>query len=506
MTATANYVAVDLGAASGRVMAGRWDGRRFAMEELHRFPNGGVQVGEHLYWNVLGIWSQIQIGLSQYRGRFPESPLGIGVDAWGVDFGLLDRFGRLLANPSHYRDRRTTGVPEKVFARVPEQRILAETGAHTMQINTLFQLYSMVEANDPLLAAGERLMMIPDLFTYFLSGDKIIEYTEATTTQMFSPARHDWARAMLDELGIPTRILPQPTRPGTVLSPVQGQLLKECGLQHSFPVIAVASHDTSSAVAAIPNMSEDSVFLSSGTWSLMGVELREPDTSERVLQLGFTNEGGADGSFLLLKNMTGLWIVQECVRQWKTEGSDYSWAALTARAGAVRAFQCLIDPDAEEFQAPCDMPAAIRRYCLDSNQPVPETVGEIARCAFESLSLKYRSVLDSLESVTGREFRTIRIVGGGCMNQLICQMIADACCRQVVSGPVEAGALGNVLLQAIARGQLADVHSGRSAIGESVQCSTFDPHPCSGWDEAYARFRRLEADGSNRAAAKTTAG
>jgi rhamnulokinase len=491
MTASANFVAADLGASSGRVMAGRWDGQRFALDELHRFPNGGVRVGGHLYWNALGIWSQIQAGLSQYHARFSGSPQGVGVDAWGVDFGLIDRDGRLLANPTHYRDPRTHGAPEAAFAQVPEDEIFAQTGVQTMQINTLFQVYSMVRAGDPVLTAADRLLMIPDLYTYFLCGDKIVEYSEATTTQMYSPARHDWARAMLTQLGIPIGILPPPTQPGTVMSRVQGQILEECGLHESFPVIAVASHDTASAVAAIPNMSDDSIFLSCGTWSLMGVELREPNTSARAFELGFTNEGGADESYLLMKNLTGLWIVQECMRQWEIDGSGCTWSDLTAGAASARPFKSLIDPGAREFQEHCDMPAAIRRYCKDSNQPIPESASEIARCIYESLSLKYRSVLDSLELLTGRQLRCIRMVGGGSMNKLFCQMIADACNRQVISGPTEAAALGNVLMQAVATGHFADVRSGRAAMAESVQLASFDPARSDAWDEAYGRFNLL---------------
>jgi rhamnulokinase len=491
MTASANFIAADLGASSGRVMVGRWDGQRFALEELHRFPNGGTSAGGHLYWNALGIWSQIQVGLSQYHERFPASPRGIGIDAWGVDFGLIDRDGRLLANPTHYRDPRTHGAPEAAFACVPEDEIFAATGVQTMQINTLFQLYSMVRAGDPVLTAADRLLMIPDLFTYFLCGDKIVEYSEATTTQMYSPAHHDWARAMLSRLGIPTGILPPPTQPGTVMSPVQARILEGCGLRQSFPVIAVASHDTSSAVAAIPHMGDDSVFLSCGTWSLMGVELREPNTSARVFELGFTNEGAADGSFLLLKNLTGLWIVQECMRQWKIDGAGCDWSDLIAGAATATPFKSFIDPGAPEFQEHCDMPAAIRRYCNDSKQPIPESATEIARCVYESLSLKYRSVLDSLELLTEGPLRFIRIVGGGSMNKVFCQMIADACNRQVISGPTEAAALGNVLMQAVATGHLADIRSGRAAMAESVQLATFDPQRSNAWDEAYGRFKLL---------------
>jgi rhamnulokinase len=500
MTQTANFVAADLGASSGRIMLGQWNGQAFSVRELHRFANGGVRAGDGYYWEILGIWSQIKAGLSKYHAFCPQPPQGIAVDAWGVDFGLLDRAGHLIGNPRHYRDPRTNGIPRRVFEAVPEREWFHETGVQTMAINTLFQLYSMVRTQDPALVQAETMLMIPDLCAYFLCGEKTVEWTEAATTQMYSPRRKDWARALLGALDLPVRILPPVTLPGTVMSPLRADVIEECGFTHSFPAIAVGSHDTASAVAAIPNMNEESVFLSSGTWSLMGVEAAEPDTSEEALRLGFTNEGGADGAVLLVKNITGLWIVQECQRQWASEGRDYSWSELAAAAEAAKAFQCFIDPDAPGFQTQCDMPHAIRQYCQASGQAAPETAGEMARCAFESLSLKYRSVLESLRKLTRRELSTIRVVGGGGLNTVLCQMTADACGCQVVSGPSEASALGNVMLQAVATGHLDGVRSGRAALAESVQCVVFEPHRSDRWDEAYARFRLLEAKVINPAA------
>jgi rhamnulokinase len=494
MTQTANFVAADLGASSGRIMLGQWNGQAFSLQELHRFANGGVRAGDGFYWDILNIWSQIKAGLTKYNSSCRQPLQGIAVDAWGVDFGLLDGAGQLIGNPRHYRDPRTAGIPQLAFETVPEQEWFTETGVQTMPINTLFQICSMIRAHDTALVSAETLLTIPDLCAFFLCGEKTVEWTEAATTQMYSPRRKDWARALLSALGVPVSILPVVTHPGTVLSPVRADVAEECGFTQPIPAIAVGSHDTASAVAAIPNMDEESVFLSSGTWSLMGVEAAEPDTSEAALKLGFTNEGGADGAVLLLKNITGLWIVQECMRQWASEGRIIAWDELESAAGTAQAFQCLIDPNAPAFQAQCDMPRAIREYCATSGQAPPETTGEIARCAFESLSLKYRSVLESLRMLTGRELRTIRVVGGGGLNAVLCQMTADACGCQVVSGPAEASALGNVMLQAVATGYLADVRSGRAALAESVQISFFDPHRSDRWDEAYARFRLLGAN------------
>lgn len=492
MTHSAHFVAADLGAASGRIMLGEWNGKAFSVQELHRFANQGARAAGSLYWDILGIWSQIKAGLAKYHACCPQTPQGIAVDAWGVDFGLLDGAGRLVGNPWHYRDSRTDGIPAQVFEIVPEREWFAETGVQTMPINTLFQLFSMVHDREPALMTARTLLMIPDLCAYLLCGEKSVEWSEAATTQMFSTRRKDWVRPLLTALHVPLDILPPVTRPGTVLSPLRADVIDDCGFTQSFPAIAVGSHDTASAVAAIPNMDEHSVFLSSGTWSLMGVEVAEPNTSEATLSLGFTNEGAADGSLLLLKNMTGLWIVQECLRQWESEGRNYTWVELISGAEAAKGFQFLINPDADQFQAPCDMPRAIRQSCAASGSAVPQAPGEIVRGAFESLSLKYRSVLESLRTLTGRDLRTIRVVGGGGLNRMLCQMTADACNCEVVSGPAEASTLGNLMLQAIATGHLSDVRSGRAALAESLQCTRFEPHPTDRWDEAYERLRALE--------------
>ncbi|MGB8481747.1 MAG: rhamnulokinase family protein [Acidobacteriaceae bacterium] len=491
MNQSAHFVAADLGASSGRLMVGSWDGRKFSLDELHRFPNSGVAIGGSLHWDVSRIWSEIQRGLMLYRERFQDLPAAIGVDAWGVDFALLDPSGQLLGNPYHYRDSRTNGIPELVFRRIDPRQLFQSTGVQTMPINTIFQLYSMVRGADPKLKAAETLMMIPDLFHYFLCGEQVVEHTEATTTQMYSPTQ-GWAREVLDTLEIPTHILPDVVRPGTKLGPVQAGVLRDTGFNHSFPVVAVASHDTASAVAAIPGMNENSVFISSGTWSLMGVELREPITSDRAYSLGCTNEGGADGSILLIKNLTGLWLLQECQRQWSREGRNYTWSDISAVAATAPAFACVLDVDANDFRAPENMPRAIADYCRRTMQPNPETIGAVARGCFESLALKYRSVLESLEAVTARRLDTIRIVGGGCQNALLCQMTADACNRTVVSGPAEASAFGNVMLQAIATGHLSNIGAGRAAIAASIQRVSYFPQRTDVWDEAYARVEHTQ--------------
>jgi rhamnulokinase len=493
MTDAAHFVAADLGASNGRVMVGSWDGRAFSIDELHRFANGGVRVGDGLYWNILGIWSQILAGLEKYHAVHQQSPEGIAVDAWGVDFALLDRAGRLIGNPRNYRDPRTEGVAPRVFETVSEWDWFRETAVHSMPINTLYQLYSMVSSDDPALVSAETLLTIPDLCNFFLCGEKAVEWTEATTTQMYSPKREDWARTLLNRLNVPIAILPRVTKPGTVLSSLCTNVIEQCGFNQTFPAIAVGSHDTASAVAAIPNMGEENAFLASGTWSLMGVETLDPNNSEKAMGLGFTNEGGANGKFLLLKNITGLWIIQECIRQWTMEGLNPTWGDLVLAAQASTPLRSLINPDAQEFQAQCDMPTAIRRHCMATGQVIPESVGEIVRCGFESLSLRYRLTLETLRILTGRDLSTIRVVGGGGRNSVLCQMTADACNCEVICGPTEASALGNVMLQAIATGHISDVRSGREAIANSVECTLFHPHRGDCWDEAYVRFCALDA-------------
>jgi rhamnulokinase len=489
---TTNFVAIDLGASSGRLAVGCWDGRKFELQELHRFANGSVNVEGHLKWDVSRLWAEIKCGLSKYASRYLAPLAGISVDAWGVDFALLDAKGDLLGDPFHYRDPRTDGVPPRVFSRVPERELFQHTGVRTMQINTLFQLFSMVESGDRNLAAAQNLLMIPDLFHFWLSGEKSAEYTEASTTQMLLCREREWARDLLRRAGIPEKILGPITYPATILGEVKPQLLKECGLKGPVPVIAAGSHDTASAVAAIPHMDEHSVYLSSGTWSLMGVESTEPVTSDEALSLRFTNEGGVAGGIRLLRNISGLWLLQECVRQWQTQGRQYSWEEVMQLAASAPPFRSLIDVDAAEFLAPDDMPAAIRGHCRRSGQAEPHDDGAIARCCLESLALKYRVVLEALETLTGKDLQTIRIVGGGSQNKLLNQFTADVCRRVVVAGPVEASALGNIMVQAVATGSLAGIREGRESIALSADLATYEPRPLAELDHAYDRFCSLE--------------
>jgi len=410
--AETSFLAVDLGASNGRVMDCAWDGNAFFLREVHRFSNNGVRAANSLYWDALGIWSGILDGLKKYRGQSNKLPTAVGVDAWGVDYALLDQRGRLIGNPYHYRDARTGNMPERVSASIDALRLFKATGVQSMAINTSFQLASMALSADPQLAAAHTLLPIPDLFQYFLCGQKSAEYTEATTTQLYNPVARSWSSEVLTALQIPPAIFPSVRMPGTVLGPVLPQVLADCGYSGSFPAIAVASHDTASAVAVLP-LDDRSAFLSSGTWSLMGVTVPEPLLGEDAFRSGCTNEGSADGGMLLIRNLTGLWILQECMRLWAAAGSALNWQETERAASAAAPFRSLIDPNAPEFQAPQDMPAAIAGYCARTGQPAPQTPGETARCIFESLSLSYRATLDDLERLTGRVIQTIRLVGGG---------------------------------------------------------------------------------------------
>ncbi|MFL5734915.1 MAG: rhamnulokinase family protein [Chloroflexia bacterium] len=491
MERVSSYIAVDLGASGGRVLLGCWDGARFELKELHRFVNEPVWVMGHLHWDVLRLWAEIKAGLSRYAAQYEDAPAGIGLATWGVDFALLDSAGHLLGNPYHYRDSRTDGMVERVFATVPRERIFEQTGIQFMQINTLFQLFSMVQRTDPQLGAAASLLTMPNLFYYWMSGRKVAEYTHATTTQCFDARQRRWAADLLEELSIPTRLLPEVVAPGTVLGDLLPGIIEETGLRGTVPVIAVGSHDTASAVAAIPALDSHSAYISSGTWSLMGVETPEPVITPEALARNFTNEGSVAGTIRLLKNIAGLWLLQECRRQWEREGHTYSWEDLPVLAEQARPFRSLVDPGAETFLSPGNMPAALRAYCERTGQDQPESPGEFVRCCLESLALMYRQVLADLESLAGHPLDTIRIVGGGSLNRMLCQFTANACNRLVVAGPVEATALGNILVQAIARGELSGIEAGRQAVAASVSLENFEPQDQPAWHEAFVRFERL---------------
>jgi rhamnulokinase len=485
-----HYLAIDLGAESGRAILGSLDDNKLVLEELHRFPNTPVRTPSGLYWDTLRLFHEMQQGLAVV-GRERKVKLdGIGVDTWGVDFGLLGRDGSLVASPMHYRDARNDGMLEKTFAAVPREEIFAQTGIQFMQLNTLCQLYAMKLAGAPALEVADKLLLIPDLFNYWLTGVQRAELTFASTTQFYNPIKKRWATELLDSLGLPSRILPEIVYPGTLLGPLLPHVAEAAGIEQ-FPVFATASHDTAAAVAAVPAEGDDWCYVSSGTWSLMGLELAEPVINAQSLALNVTNEIGYGGSVRFLKNIAGLWVLQESRRAWAQEGTEYSYEELARLAAAATPFKAVIDPD--QFLAPGQMVARIAAYCRSTGQAVPESAGEFARTILEGLALRYRQVLEGLESAAARKIKVIHIVGGGSRNQLLNQLVADATGRLVVAGPAEGTAAGNILVQAIGSGALSGLAEARSVLRNSSSLSLVEPKPAAGWDDAYAKFCKLTA-------------
>lgn len=494
MNKTSNFLAIDLGASGGRVVNGMWDGSRFELKEIHRFANAAICVPGGLYWDVLRLWHEIKEGMAHYRREYNGGPASVGLDAWGVDFAFLDQQGRLLGNPHSHRDPRTIGVPETIFQCIPKHELFCKTGNQPWRINTIVQLFSMVRNQDSQLQNAKTLLMLPDLFSYWMTGEKRVELTEAATSGMLQVANQAWAPELLTRLGIPVSILPEIVKPGDILASLKRGVAEEAGFDATTQAVAVASHDTASAVAGIPGMDAETVFISCGTWSLMGIKADVPVTTAEALRLGFTNELDARGKALLLRNITGLWLLQECLRKWRRQAWQYSWESLIQQAGEEQPFRAILDPDDAQFLAPDDMTEAIREYCIRTRQPVPETPAATARCCLESLSLRYRQVLETLELISGRRLSKIRIVGGGCKNRLLCQWTADACGRPVIAGPAEAAALGNIVMQAVATKHLGRPEDAWDASAVSYGQMVFEPHSKSQWDEAYQRFERLGCD------------
>jgi rhamnulokinase len=489
MSASRKLLAFDLGAESGRGVLGLFDGRRLALEEVHRFANGAVRTLETFHWDVLRLYAEMLNALRACTARV--GPLdGLGVDTWGVDFALLGRDGSLLGNPRHYRDPHTEGVMDRAFRRVDKPAIFRQTGIQFMRFNTLFQLLSLQRDGSPLLDAARHLLFIPDLFHYFFTGLKVNELTDASTSQMLDPATCTWAYPLVQAFGLPAQTLGTLIRPGTVLGPLRSSVAEETGAV-PMPVVAVATHDTASAVAAVPAQGEHWAYISSGTWSLVGVELASPRVSEEALGANFTNEIGFGGTVRFLKNVMGLWLVQECRRAWERAGQAYSYEELMRLAEQAPAFGSLVDPDHEGFILPPSMPQALANYCRQTNQPSPQGVGPTVRCALESLAVRYRWVLEKLEALTGKRPSTIHIVGGGGRNELLCQLTADACNREVLAGPVEATAIGNVLVQAIGLGMLGSLTEAREVVRASFEVRRYEPRPDARWQERYERFELL---------------
>ena len=487
------HLGIDLGAESGRVVAGVWDGKTMQLEELHRFPNGSVEIAGTLRWDLLRLWAEIQNGLALAGKRFGDAIVSIGVDTWGVDYVLLSKADELLGLPFTYRDARTHGLLAETFARVPRAEIFEQSGAQFLEINTLFQLIAAQRDHPEILAAADCFLMIPDFLNWCLTGERAVEFTNATTTQFCNPATRGWSTDLLGALGLPTHIFPKIIEPGTLLGGLRESVAQRTGIRGAH-VIAPATHDTGSAVAGVPTRRTgraDWAYISSGTWSLLGVEVQSAVLTPGVLARNLTNEGGIDGTYRLLKNIMGLWLVQQCKRSFDAAGKTYDYSELVQIAEGAPAFRSVINPDDTRFLSPADMPDAIRDFCRESGQPIPDSDGALVRCCFESLALMYGTVIAWIEELTGERIEVIHIVGGGSRNALLNQFTADASGRTVFAGPVEATVLGNVLMQARARGEIGSLAEMRAVVRACGGVTQFDPRDEAAWTEPRERFARL---------------
>ena len=483
------YLAFDLGASNGRAFLGILQGQSLQIKELSRFPNEMVSVRGRLHWNVIQLLQEIKRALAICAREATTQPESIGLDTWGVDFGLLASDGGLLSLPVAYRDRRTEGAMEAFFRRVPRARIYELTGVQLMAINTLFQLYAMVREESPLLKIASDLLMMPDLFSYLLTGRKRAEFTIATTSQLYNPTKRGWDDELLGSLGIPNTMLQEIVSPGTVVGRLEAEIAREAGLSQ-VPVMATASHDTGAAVAAAPAEGEEWAYISSGTWSLMGVETQRPIITEESLNLNFSNEGGVGGAFRVLKNIAGFWLLQQCRQAWAKD-KVYSYQQLTEMARSAKGFASIIEPDHATFMNPPDMPEAICEFCRQTRQEPPGSPAEFVRCILVSLALKYRFVLEQLRRVNAHPIRTIHVIGGGSQNELLCQLTAEVTGIPVVAGPVEATVIGNMLVQAMGLGHVDSPSGIRATVRESFPVKRYEPAGGQDWEEAYGRFHHL---------------
>ncbi len=475
-------LAVDFGASGGRVMLGIYDGSRIRIKEIHRFSNDPVILNGTMYWDVLRLFHEIKQGI--IKAKAYGNVHSIGVDTWGVDFGLLDKEGYLLENPVHYRDRRTAGILEKAFSLLPRERFYELTGNQFMEINTVFQLLALREQRPELLERADCLLLMPDLFNYFLSGVKKSERSIASTTQMSNPHEPEWAWEVIETLGIPGHILKEIVPTGTVLGGISEEIKGELGMG-DMDVIAVAGHDTQCALAAVPTEEEDFIFISCGTWSLFGTELKGPVISKQSEELNVTNETGTEGRTSFLKNIIGLWLIQESRRQWIREGKEYSFSELENMAEEAEPFRCFINPDAPEFVPAGNIPRRIREYCQRTGQEIPETAGEIVRCINESLALKYRYTMEEIEACTGGKYTKVHMIGGGIQSRLLCRFTAQAAGRQVIAGPVEATVYGNIAIQLMAGNVISGLREARSIVAASEERKIYEPENSEQWNKVY---------------------
>ncbi|MGB0416100.1 MAG: rhamnulokinase [Coraliomargarita sp.] len=484
------YLAVDLGAGSGRVLAGEFDGNRIELHELNRFENVALELPNGVHCNTPSLYQSILDGLRTGSDAYGDSIVSLGIDTWGVDYGLLDADGRVLGLPFNYRDSRTNGMMEKAFEKVSEQEFYHRTGVPSLFFNTAYQLLSEIESKSQAIEVAEDLLFMPDLLGYWLTGKKTQERSIASTSQLYNPKTRNWDYELIEKLGLPKRLFKEIVDPGTTLGQLREKVARRTGLK-AVNVITVAGHDTASAVAAVPSKAKTPAYLSSGTWSLLGLELPEPVISEQSLADGFTNEIGVNGKVRFLKNICGLWLIQQTKRYWRAGGEDVAYSKMASFAAEATPFRSLIDPDDARFIAEGRMPEKIQEYCHETGQPIPETKGQIIRCIYESLALRYAEVWQNLMQYTDDPPTTLHIVGGGCQDKLLNQFAANAIGIKVAACPVEATGLGNILVQMLANGDIQNLSEGREIILNSSLVETFEPADQVPWAEAKAKFAQL---------------
>lgn len=485
------FLAFDLGAESGRAIVGTVEGFSVSLMEVTRFANRMVSLDGHLHWDVPGLMGKIKNVISECAGgsvQLPGPLTSIGIDTWGVDYALLDANGEMLGLPYSYRDSRTEGAMTGFFKRVSREHVYGLTGIQLMPFNTLFQLYAMTQHNFEQIESASDLLFMPDLFNYFLTGTKLSEFTFATTSQLFNPWKRRWEEELLDALGVSQDIMQEVVEPGSVLANASATVRRETGLAEEVPFVAVGSHDTASAVAAVPAEGSGWAYISSGTWSLMGVETTQPVINADTLSLNFTNEGGVEGTFRLLKNITGLWLLNRCRAEWASGGVAPAYEELSGWAAGARPFCAFIDPDYGGFSNPASMPVEIAKYCLVTGQDIPEEPAQVARLILEGLALKYRDVLGQIRKVYPGLIDRLHVVGGGARNELLCQFTANATGLPVIAGPFEATAIGNVMVQARAMGVVESLAEGRAIIRNSFELEIYLPEDTAEWDSAYESF------------------
>ncbi|MDR0712993.1 MAG: rhamnulokinase [Bacteroidales bacterium] len=487
------FIAFDLGATSGRAIAGILSDEKIVMEEVSRFANNMVSVGEHLHWNILGIYDILKNSLKTYALSGKPALESIGIDTWGVDFGLLAGDGSLLGAPYAYRDPHTNGVMEEYFKLLPREKVYELTGIQFMQFNSLFQLFAMKRNGSSLLEAAKDLLFLPDLLNYLFTGVKKAEFTIASTSQMLNPKTMTWAKELFDVFDVPVSLMQPLSLPGVITGYLTDSVRKETGTD-KIPVVAVGAHDTASAIAAVPAEGENWAYLSSGTWSLMGIETKKPLIDKETEKMNFTNEGGIGGTFRFLKNITGMWLLEQCRKEWASE-KDYAYGELVNMAKTEKPFVCFVDPDAPDFMNPESMIIAIKNYCQRSKQPVPSSTGQIVRCIFESLALKYRYTLEQLQRVSPHPIEKLHVIGGGAKNDYLCQMTANAIKMPVIAGPAEGTAIGNLLVQAMALGYLKSLSDIRQIVRNSIDTRNFYPQNAGEWEQAYSKYKTVIAVG-----------